>query len=83
MNLGENFRLPDPITTPGYVPSPPKAKIDQISVQGASQISFSEPVFELQNLETAKVKIPKEPLRRALQASAGKFEFEFDEKPFI
>ena len=62
MDLGDGFKLPDPITTPGYVPTPPKAKIDQITIKGKSRVSFSEPVFELNNLETAKIKIPKEPL---------------------
>ena len=29
---GQDFVLPDPITTPGYVPTPPRAELNKISV---------------------------------------------------
>ena len=78
LDLGDDFILPEPITTEGYVPTPPKAKLDKVSVKGVTKIAFNEPVFELKNLTTKKIKVP-----RNLRASAGKFEFEFDEYPFL
>ena len=45
LDLGDDFKLPEPITTPGYVPTPPEADLNKISVKGSTQISFSEPVF--------------------------------------
>ena len=70
-SVGDLFDLPDPITTPGYVPTPPSAKINQISVKGATSISFSEPVFEIDDIKSKTVKVPKmrEEYFRSLQVS--------------
>lgn len=47
LNLGEDFKLPEPITTPGYIATPPKASLNKISIEGDTSISFNEPVFQL------------------------------------
>ena len=43
MNLG--FDLPNQNNEPGYSPTPPTVKIEEITVYGEATIKFSEPVF--------------------------------------
>ena len=45
LDLGDDFVLPEPITTEGYKPTPPEAILKKISVKGSTKIAFSEPVF--------------------------------------
>ena len=51
LDLGEDFKLPEPIIEAGYVPTPPTANIGTFSVKGSSVITFSEDVFILPNLD--------------------------------
>ena len=76
LGLGDDFKLPDPITTPGYVPSPPSTKCGQISTRGKTTITFSEDVFELPDLNNKTIKVPR-------QLQSETFEFPYDEYPFI
>ena len=59
LDLGADFKLPEPNTDPLYVPTPPKAKVDSVSVKGACVLKFSEDVFELEDLKTSTIKVPK------------------------
>ena len=38
LDLGDDFKLPDPITTEGYVPTPPKASLNNISIKGKTVV---------------------------------------------
>lgn len=60
LNLGDDFKLPAPITTPGYVPTPPTAKLGSVSIRGTTQITFSEDVFILPDLMSQKIKVPRQ-----------------------
>ena len=42
--------MPQPITRVGYVPTPPRVSIEDITVKGETTIKFSEPVFLLDDL---------------------------------
>ena len=61
LDLGDDFKLPEPITTPGYVPTPPRAKMGKFSVKGETTIKFSEPVFQLKDIDTKMTKVPRLP----------------------
>ena len=53
-----NFEIPDTSNIPNYIPKPPKAKIDSISVRGIVQINFSKDVFEIPDLNNKTLKVP-------------------------
>ena len=53
-----NFEISDTSNIPNYVPTPPRAKIDLISVRGIVQINFSKDVFEIPDLNNQTLKVP-------------------------
>ena len=53
-----NFEIPDTSNIPNYFPTPPRAKIDLISVRGIVQINFSKDVFEIPDLNNQTLKVP-------------------------
>ena len=54
LSLNPNYKEPEPNTDPNYVPSPPSIASTEISAQGKVQLRFSEDVWTIENLRTAK-----------------------------
>ena len=51
-----DFELPKPRTDdPNYVPTPPKVSIGTVDAFGKATITFSEPVFKLENMTTRTI----------------------------
>ena len=46
-----NFKIPDTSSIPNYIPTPPTAKIDQISIRGKALINFSEDMFRIPDID--------------------------------
>ena len=57
-----NYQIPDTSNIPNYVPKPPKAKINSITVRGIVQIKFSKDMFEIPDLNNQTVKVPQRKL---------------------